>query len=147
MGVGVDHLLGGHPPGLVHPHVQRRVLRVREPAVGRVELQRRDAEVEQDPVDRRVPEPGEHLGQLVVDGVLEVDPVGEPGQPDPRVGQGLGVPVQADQHRVRVRLEHRLGVPAEAERRVDVDGTAIPTQRGGQQLETPLEQHRHVRAT
>ena len=36
--------------GLVHPHVQRRILRVREAAVGDVELQRRDAEVEEDAV-------------------------------------------------------------------------------------------------
>ncbi len=103
-------------------------------------------EVEQHPVDRRVAEPVEHLGQLVVDGVLQVDPVGEPGQPDPRVGERLGVPVQADQHRVRMRREHRLGVPGQAERGVDVDGATGPAQRGGQQLEAPLEQHRHVRA-
>ena len=36
--------------GRVHPHVERRVGRVREPALGPVELHARDAEVEQDGV-------------------------------------------------------------------------------------------------
>lgn len=146
MGVRVDHLFGGHPPGLVHPHVQRRVLRVREPAVGRVELQRGDAEVEQDPVDGRIAQPVEHLGQLVVDGVLQVDPVGEAGQPHPSVVERLGVPVQAHQDGLRMRLQDRLGMAGQTQCRVDVHGAPAAAQCGGQQLETPLKQHRHMRA-
>src|SRR5581483_9986832 len=38
--------------GRVHPHVERRVGRVRESALGTVELHRRDAEVEQDRIRR-----------------------------------------------------------------------------------------------
>ena len=41
--------------------------------------------------------------------VLQVHPVGETGQPDPRVSERLGQP---DQDRLRMRLQHRLRVPA-----------------------------------
>ena len=49
--VGREDVGGGHAGRLVHAHVEGRILRVRESAVGDVELQRRDAEVEQDAVD------------------------------------------------------------------------------------------------
>ena len=45
-----------------------------------------------------------------------------------------------------MRGQHRLGVSGEAEGGVDVDRAPAPVQRGGEQLETPLKQHRHVRA-
>ena len=55
--VAVDDVGGGRTAGRVHPHVERRVLRVGEAALGVVELQRADAEVEQD-ARRRSPDRG-----------------------------------------------------------------------------------------
>jgi hypothetical protein len=46
----VDDVGGGEVGRRVHAHVERRVGRVREAALGPVELHRRDAEVEQDRV-------------------------------------------------------------------------------------------------
>ena len=46
----VDEIGGGQVGGAIHAHVERNVGRVREAAVGMVELHRRDAEVEQDRV-------------------------------------------------------------------------------------------------
>ena len=46
-GVGVEDLGGGDAGGLVHPHVERRVLAVGEAPVGLVELEGGDAEVEE----------------------------------------------------------------------------------------------------
>ena len=46
----VDEVARGELGGRVHPHVERRVGRVGEPALGPVELHRGDAEVEQDRV-------------------------------------------------------------------------------------------------
>ena len=54
LGVGVQHLGRGEVLTCVHPHVERRVLGVGEPATGLVELHGGDAEVEEDPVDARV---------------------------------------------------------------------------------------------
>ena len=53
-GVGVEHLGRGDPAGLVHAHVQDRVLGVGEPAVGHIELHGGHPEVEQDRVDPSV---------------------------------------------------------------------------------------------
>ena len=50
------------PRRLVHPHVERRVDAVGEAAVGLVELQRADAEVEEDAVDGRQAEVGDDVG-------------------------------------------------------------------------------------
>ena len=46
----VDEIAGGELGRSVHPHVERRVGSVGEPALGPVELHRGDAEVEQDRV-------------------------------------------------------------------------------------------------
>jgi hypothetical protein len=45
--VAVDDVTGGPGLALVHAHVERRIVAVREPAVGAVQLRRADAEVEQ----------------------------------------------------------------------------------------------------
>src|SRR5699024_473774 len=47
--VPVEDVRGGRARGRVHPHVQRRVHAVREPAVDLIQLHRGDAEVEQRP--------------------------------------------------------------------------------------------------
>ena len=64
---------GGQLGRVVHAHVERGILRVREAALDLVELHRRDAEIEEDARDRRDAQLVEHLGDLVVDRVDEVD--------------------------------------------------------------------------
>ena len=93
-----------------------------------------------------MPSSRQDLRQLVVDRVHQVDPVGERRQPGPRVRQRLGVPVEPDQHRLREGRQHRLGVTAQPERGVHVHRRAAASERGGQQLEAALKQHRHMRA-
>ena len=50
-----------------HPHVERGILSVGEPAFWIVDLERGDAEVKQNPLHLGAAEPREHLRQLVVD--------------------------------------------------------------------------------
>ena len=83
------------PGRLVHAHVERGVLGVREPAVGLVELHGGDAEVEEDALDAREAEPVEHVGELVVDGVHQGGPVAEGGEPLAGEAQRLLVAVEA----------------------------------------------------
>ena len=112
--VGVEHVGGGDAGGLVHPHVERGVVPVGEAALGLVELQRGDAEVEQDAERGALGVLGEHRGDVVVDGVDADEAVAEAGQPLPRQGQRLLVAVEADDPRLRAALEDRLGVAAHA---------------------------------
>jgi hypothetical protein len=95
--IGVEHVGRGAPGRRVHPHVQRRVAGVGETAVVEVQLQRGDAEVEQHRVDGRDAEPVEDGGNLVVDGVRELDPADREGEPLAAGGERLRVPVQADE--------------------------------------------------
>ena len=108
-GVGVEHLGGGQVLAGVHPHVQRRVDPVGEAAVVLVELQGRDAEVEQDRGDRAEPEPLEDLADLVVHRVHQVHPVAERGEP-------LARPARAPRGRGRCRPGRRPGWPSAAPR-------------------------------
>ena len=63
-----------------------------------------------------------------------------------RVRERLGVPVESDQDGPGMCGQHRRGVSGETERGVDVHGRPVGSvQRGGEQLETTLKQHRHVR--
>ncbi|BCJ51061.1 hypothetical protein Asp14428_25360 [Actinoplanes sp. NBRC 14428] len=96
-------------------------------------------------MELRVTEVGEDRRELVVHGVDQVDAAGEALEPVPGVRQRLRVPVESDEDDLRMPLEHRLGVPAEAQREVDVHRCG-PVEGGSEQLEAALEQHRHVRA-
>lgn len=95
--VGVEHLGGGRPTGLVHPHVQRGIDPIGEPALGLVELQRTHPEVKQCGVHRRDAQGVDDLGELVVDRVDQGDPVGIRSQPLSGEGQCLVVAVDPDQ--------------------------------------------------
>ncbi len=64
------------------------------------------------------------FGDFVVDGVDQVDPVGEGREPLPRQGQCFLVAVDADQVQVREALQHGLGVAAHAQGGVDDDGAS-----------------------
>ncbi len=85
------------------------------------------------------------FGDPVVDRVHQVDPVAETGQPLPRDGKRLRVPIETDQLQFGEALEERLRVSAHAERRIHED-CARRLERGREQLHTPLEEHGRVQA-
>ena len=122
----------------VHPHVQRRVLRVGEAAVGLVQLHRGDAEVEQDAVDRGHVELVEDARQFVVHGVHERGAIGVRRQPLAGQAQRGRVTVEPDQPGLGAALQERLGVSAEPEGGVDEDGTGL-LQRRGEEGDDPVE--------
>ncbi len=134
------------PVGVVHPHVERRVLRVGEAALAQVELHRGHAEVEEDPVDRRVPELREHVADLVVHRVHEGDPLAVRREPLPAPVERVHVAVDADDVGPGQALEHGLGVTAETERGVDEEGAFLVAAVEGRchESDDPVEQHRDV---
>ncbi len=142
-GVRVEDVGGGGTAGAVHAHVEGCVLAVGEAALHHVELEGGDTEVEEHRVDGREAEVVEDVGDLVVDGVHagEAGPV--LGQPLAGEREGLGVAVDADDPGERAALEDRLGVAAEAERRVDEHGTLV-VQRRGQEGDDPVQEDRDV---
>ncbi len=141
--VGVEHVGGGPAGGAVHPHVQRRVLGVGEAALAQVELHGGDAEVEEHRVDRVEAELLEHLGELVVHRVHAGEPVAEGAQPLAGELEGGRVAVDADHPGQLAAGQHRLGVPAQAERAVDHDG-AVVVEGGRQKGDDPVEEDRDV---
>ena len=137
--VGVEDVGGGEPLRLVHPHVERRVHAVGEAAVLLVQLQRRDAEVEEGGVDGLQPERLDHRGELVVHRVHQREPVRIRGEPLPREVEGLLVAVDPDDPCLRAALEDALGVAAHAERAVDADRPGLGESRL-EQLHDPVAQ-------
>jgi len=115
----VHELAGGNVRGRVHAHVQRRVGRIREPALGPVELHARDAEVEEDRVGAAavVGEPLQHVGE-----VPGQEPCLDAGAAPERleVRLDVGIPVDGDVLAVAVQVlgEHG-GMAACPEGRVD----------------------------
>ena len=141
--VAVEDVGRGHAPGLVHPHVQRRVDPIGEASVGLVQVQRADPEVEQRRVDRRDAQGVDDLGELVIDRVHQGDPVGVGSQPLARQLQGLRVTVDPDQPGAGKGLQDAFCVPAHPERPIDVD-RAVGRQRRRQQLQHPVAQDRDM---
>ena len=58
------HQIGGAHAFPAHAHVERSVVAEREAALRLVELHRRDAEIEQDAVDRLMPEPARDVIEI-----------------------------------------------------------------------------------
>ena len=101
----------------IHPHVERTVVAKREAARRVVDLRRRDAEVEQDPVDRMPPVP---RGFVVQRGEAAMDD-GEATVVD-RGGRrdGIGVAIEGQQPTLRRQaFEDASAVTAATERAVD----------------------------
>jgi hypothetical protein len=119
--------------------VERSVLGVREAALDPVELQGRDAQVEQDALHLVDAEVVEGVGDAVVAGVDQPGTVAEGPEALPRDGQRLGVAVEAHHGELGEPLEHGGGVPAHAEGRVDRDGTGARDGRR-EELERALEE-------
>jgi hypothetical protein len=141
--VGVEDVGGRPARGRVHPHVQRRVLAVGEPALGDVELHRGDPEVEQDPVGVLEPEVTQRVGDPVERRVHGGEPVTEGREALAGQAQGLGVAVETDDAGETAPGEQGLAVPAQPQRRVDQDGTFV-VEGGMQESDDPVEEHRDV---
>ena len=119
LAVGREDVGGGRAGRLVHPHVERGVLRVREAAVGDVELQGRDAQVEEDAVCRGEAGRGDGIRDAVVHRVHEGHPVAERREPLAGDAQGVLVAVESDEVDAGEALAGtpRSGRPCRASRR------------------------------
>ena len=119
-GVGVEHLGGGDAARGVHAHVERRVLRVGEAALGLVELHgaRRRGRTGS-PSTRGSPSLGEHLRQLVVHRVHQHGAPGVRREPATGELEGVEVAVEADEADLResLRAAPRCGRRGRASRR------------------------------
>jgi hypothetical protein len=140
--VGGQHLGRGDPGGGVHAHVEGGVGPVAEAAPGLVQLQRRHAEVVEDPVDGVQPQPSGHRGQVGEGGGDGHQPLPRPGQAPAGQGQRGRVAVQPDDPAVGgAGLQEAFAVAAEAEGGVDVD----PAGTGTEQLGHAVDHDRLVR--
>lgn len=92
------------------------------------------------PVDAEI---GEHLRQLVVDGLHEGDPLRERSESFTGHGQGFRVTVDTDEPCRRGCLQNRAGVTAETESAIDVD-RAGRGEGWDQQLDDAVEHDRIV---
>ena len=134
----------------VHPHVQRCVGGIREPALGPVELHRRHAEIEQNAVDFRCPQTGfsDRTGNAVVAGAHQHHPVAERCQSLARDSQRIGIAVQPDQPQPGQLAQETLGMPAGPQRGVNENGSGavavLPSQSGHQEFDAAVEQDRDV---
>ncbi len=73
----------------------------------------------------------------------EGDSVTETGEPGLGAGQGLGIAVDADDVQVGEAVEHRLGVTAEAQGRVN-DNRPVPHHGGCEEVHDAVEEDRYV---
>src|SRR5439155_2724800 len=111
----------------VHAHVERLVALKAESASLRVELQRRDPEVGERPVDDGDAAAVEHLVDRSIVGVHELDPVAPWGQRRASDGERVEVAVEANQAR-RAGFEQRACMSAEADGTVDEQTAALGPQ-------------------
>ena len=125
----------------VHPHVERTVVAVGEPALGPVELAARTT-----PRSNRTPEHwlGLEIGhdgvEVVEPGVAQGDPVTEGSEHLGRRRQCRRVPVDPEELEVGPGLEQQPGVAAAAERGVHQHAGWD----GPEDLDDPVGHHRHV---
>lgn len=130
LGIRVEHLGGTDSARLVHPHVEWTVKAVREPAIGFIELQGGNPEVEEHPGNGPDSPIGEDLRQLVIDGRDEFDPIGVCREPRPGAHDRLRIAVESNEPSSWARIEQRLGVPAHPQGAVDNDRPGLAERRG-----------------
>lgn len=136
--VVVHDVFGGDAARAIHAHVERCVPGVGEAALGLVELERGDPEVEQHGVDLAEAEFVERFREAVVDGVHERHAVAEARESTSRELERIGVAIDAHEAGGGARGEHGLGVAAHAEGRVDVDGP-LAVEGGSEELDATSE--------
>ena len=136
-----DQLRGGAAARGVHAHVQRAVGPEGEAALRLVELEGRDAQVEQHAVDAVEPVRARHAAQIGELRVHRLEAVAERREPLAAARDRGGVAVQPQQPSVgRARAKHLLRVAAPAERPVDIAPPGARVER----LERFMEQDGNV---
>jgi len=133
--------------GPVHPHVERRVVPVAEPALRLIELRTGDAEIEQDAVhaghavlqrDAGFSEPGAQMPEIAPD---QRDAIHVGREPLAGVRDRRLVLIEGDQPPAGAELPgDPLAVAASAERAVDVYAVRLYVQA----VDGFLQQHRHM---
>lgn len=81
----------------VHAHIEGPIGAEAETALRRIDLERRDADVDEGPVDGIPADPVQRRFEFTVAGVHEMDAIPERSQTDTRKLKGLRVPVQTAQ--------------------------------------------------
>jgi hypothetical protein len=122
--VGVDareEVRGGLTRVGVHPHIEGGRAAEREAALGRIELQRRHAEVGDDRRHARHAEVGQRRGERGEAAVHEVNGRNNVYEAHAGFCEGLGVAVDRDRGRRSKAFEHRERVATEAAGRIDED--------------------------
>src|SRR5206468_5340169 len=106
----------------VEAHVERSAGPEAEAALGVAELEARQAEVEQHPVDRAKAGLGSDRSELAEVRPAEHEPIAESGaEATVHSGDGRPIGIEAEEAAIRVgRLQDPLGVPTAAYGRVDL---------------------------
>jgi hypothetical protein len=117
--LGLVHEVGGARTVLAHAHVEGAVVAEREAALRRIELHRRDADIEHDMIRLR-------LARIPQEGVEIAEPAGHQLETSPGgSNQGLTrgdrgrIAVDGENPQGRIALQQRAGVAAGTERAVD----------------------------
>src|SRR4051812_26297371 len=118
----VQHVRSCRAGRVVHPHVKWRVVRVREPAFGLVQLQGRDTEVEEHAVDPIDVVPRQDGVPLVIDRVHGCQAVRVRLQALRCTRECLTVPINTDETQRRESGEQLMCMTAETQGGVDEDG-------------------------
>jgi hypothetical protein len=117
----IEDLGSSTTTGLVHPHVQRGINRVREPALNLVNLERGQPKVKQYGVDIVQAEIVKHLRKFVMNSVDEMNAVCK--RLKPRLGhcQGLLIAIDTDQLNVRESPQNSLSMTSHTEGAINMD--------------------------
>ncbi len=136
-------LAGGLALRAVHAHVERAVPLKRESTLRPIELWRRNAEIDQEAIERRrigreaegFFERGQDFGQLGEARVLEDHAPAVAFEPLARRSQRVRVAIDAKQASIRLALfENALGVPPPAKRPITIETARLRRERGNRFL-------------
>ncbi len=127
VGGGVDEI-GGAKTLAAHAHVERTVVAEREPAFRLIELHRRDAEIEQDAVDRAMAETLRDMFEIGEAVFHQGEPALRLLDQSEALGHRIAVAVDADDARA-AHIQDAARVPAGAERAVDGDAAIARRQK------------------
>ena len=125
----------------VHAHIEGPIGVEAETAFRRIDLERRDADVDESPVDGIPADPVQRRFEFTVAGVHEMDAIPERSQTDTRKLKGLRVPVQTAQKALAARALHDgKGMAAHADRAVEI----APARFWGQRVHRFVQQYGNV---
>src|SRR5439155_20913156 len=119
---GRQELGGGHAPAAIEPHVERAAGPDSEPATRIAQLVTRQAEVEEEAVDRPEARVRRDRAELAKVRLAEDETVAEPGEPPTNPGDGRPISIETEEAAIRIgRLQHPLGVPTATDGGIDLE--------------------------